>query len=97
MVKKPNTGTEGSFFASSDCRPETTRLVEVPMRVQVPPRTVAKERGMSSFLAGTLQRRDQDRRMGMSRATIGVLFRKAELWSGCGVGWGGVVRFGVWG
>jgi hypothetical protein len=31
MVKKPNTGMEGSFLDISSCRPDTTRLVLVPM------------------------------------------------------------------
>ena len=57
MVKKPNTGMVGSVFAISDCSPETTRLVLVPMSVQVPPSTVAKDSGMSSFFTGTLQLR----------------------------------------
>lgn len=54
-MKKPNTGMVGSFLASSDCRPDTTRLVDVPMSVTVPPSTVAKDSGMSSFFTGTLQ------------------------------------------
>ena len=32
---------------------QRTRLVEVPMSVQVPPNTVANESGMSSFFGGT--------------------------------------------
>jgi hypothetical protein len=89
MVKKPKTGMVGSFLAMSACSPETTRLVEVPMTVQVPPSTVAKDRGMSSFLAGTLQRRDHDSRMGISSATMGVLFKKAlETMTGSIMRWG---------
>lgn len=38
---------------------EMTRLVEVPMRVQVPPNTAAYDRGISSFLELTPARRDQ--------------------------------------
>jgi hypothetical protein len=37
IVKKPKTGTVGSCLAISACRPDTTRLVLVPMRVTVPP------------------------------------------------------------
>ncbi len=47
------------------------------MSVIVPPRVAPKARGMRIFLAGTPVRRDQARRIGISRATIGVLFRKA--------------------
>ena len=54
MVKKLNSGMVGSSLAISCCKPDTTRLVLVPMSVQVPPSTVANDSGMSSFLAGTL-------------------------------------------
>ncbi len=47
------------------CRPTTTRLVEVPMDVHVPPSTAAYDSGMSSFLGGTPQRRLQEIRMGI--------------------------------
>lgn len=49
-MKKPKTFS--GFFAPyfSSCRPDTTRFVEVPISVQVPPSTVAKDMGISSFL-----------------------------------------------
>ena len=50
MVKKLNTFS--GFFVPylASWRPATTRLVEVPISVQVPPSTVAKDMGIRSFL-----------------------------------------------
>ena len=44
----------------SSARPETTRLVLVPIRVRVPPRMEAKESGISILLGGMRALRHQD-------------------------------------
>lgn len=59
-------------------RPVATRLVPVPMTVTVPPRTVAKERGMSSFDEATRKRRLHPFTAGIIAATMGVWSRKSE-------------------
>ena len=53
---------------------EMTRLVLVPMRVRVPPKTAAYARGMRSFFGLTPALLPQAIMMGMSSATMGVLF-----------------------
>ncbi len=58
--------------------PSTTRLVEVPIKVSVPPSTAMIDSGMSSFLALTPVTSASFIMMGMSTTTTGVLFRKAE-------------------
>jgi len=54
--------------------PLSTRLVEVPMSVIVPPATAAKERGMRNLPTFQLRSWALDFNKGMSRATTGVLF-----------------------
>ena len=51
MVKNSKTllGSLVPYF--SCCRPDTTRFVDVPISVTVPPSTVANDIGMSSFFA----------------------------------------------
>ena len=57
--------------------PSTTRLVEVPISVQVPPRMLANDRGIISCELGMFTRRLHFCRMGIMMATTGVLLRKA--------------------
>jgi hypothetical protein len=58
--------------------PETTRFVEVPMTVIRPPSTAANDTGMRSLETETPRRFAHAVTCGMSIATIGVLFRKAD-------------------
>ena len=56
----------------------TTRLVEVPISVHIPPSMVAYERGIKNLVAG--MRTDSAQRLiiGAKITTTGVLLRKAE-------------------
>lgn len=63
---------------ASFCFPATTRFVDVPMRVTVPPRMDAKESGMSRWPGASPAFLAQDVRIGIITATMGVLFMKAE-------------------
>jgi hypothetical protein len=63
---------------SASMRAFTTRLVEVPMRVDMPPRIEANESGISMMRGDRLFRAAHASTTGMSAATIGVLLRKAE-------------------
>ena len=60
-------------------RPLTTRLVLVPIRVQVPPAMLAKLRGIISRDTGSRWRLAQSATAGMNIATTGVLLRKALI------------------
>ncbi|GIV60642.1 MAG: hypothetical protein KatS3mg043_1731 [Rhodothermaceae bacterium] len=53
-------------------------LVEVPMRVTIPPAMAANESGMSSFEGASPTSRAHCFTRGANMATMGVLFRKAE-------------------
>ena len=55
------------------------RFVDVPMRVQVPPNVAEKAIGMSTFFTGTPVLRAQAIRIGVMRATMGVLLRNAAM------------------
>ena len=55
-------------------RPLSTRLVEVPMRVMVPPATAAKESGIRNLPTFQPFSWALDLSSGMSSATTGVLF-----------------------
>ena len=59
-------------------RPETTRLVDVPIRVIIPPKMAANESGMRYFDGERPVRSAQLVTWGTSIATIGVLFKKAD-------------------
>lgn len=50
MVKKPKTYSGLVLPYRASCRPDTTKLVDVPIRVQVPPSRVAYDMGSNSFL-----------------------------------------------
>ncbi len=67
----------GSRPASTIC-PATTRLVDVPIRVVMPPSSAANDSGISSLLTDTCRRAAHDEICGMSMATIGVLLRNAD-------------------
>jgi hypothetical protein len=54
-------------------------LVDVPIRVIVPPNVTAYAMGMSSLRGSMPARVAHEMVMGMSIATMGVLFRKAEM------------------
>ena len=58
--------------------PSTTRLVDVPIRVHVPPRMDAKDRGMNSCDGEMPHFFDHFCRIGIMMATTGVLLRNAE-------------------
>lgn len=58
-----------------------TRLVLVPISVRVPPKTAAYARGMSSFFGLTPALLPQAIMMGISSATIGVLFSTLQATS----------------
>ena len=59
--------------------PCTTRLVEVPIKVQIPPKMVTYDRGIRNFVAGSLTESAHRLMMGAKITTTGVLFRKAEM------------------
>ena len=67
----------GSRPASAIC-PATTRLVDVPISVAMPPSSAANDSGISSLLTDTCRRSAHDEICGISIATIGVLFRNAD-------------------
>jgi hypothetical protein len=70
---------EGSLEASFACRPAMTRFVEVPIRVQVPPRIDANESGIRSFCALMEELPlAHEKIRGVRSATIGVLLRNAD-------------------
>ena len=62
----------------SRAMPETRILVEVPAREHVPPRMVAKERGMRSLDGLEPDSRQNPMMTGSKMATRGVLLTKAE-------------------
>ena len=63
---------------ASSIRPCTTRFVEVPIRVHIPPKIAAYESGIRNFLRGRPTRLAHALICGMKITTIGVLFRKAD-------------------
>ena len=67
----------GSRPASTIC-PATTRLVDVPISVAMPPSSAANDSGISSLLTDTWRRSAHELICGMSIATIGVLLRNAD-------------------
>jgi hypothetical protein len=67
----------GSSPAASNA-PETTRLVEVPIVVSMPPRIVAKESGISRREAATPRRSAHPRTIGAAVATTGVLLTRPD-------------------
>ena len=75
----PRSPSVGFAAASSSAMPWTTRFVDVPISVQSPPRMVANDSGMSSFVAGIPTRSAQRFTMGAKMTTTGVLLRKAEM------------------
>ena len=60
-------------------KPFKTSVVDVPIRVIIPPQMVANDRGMSSFEGDTLFFFPQLNTYGVRVATTGVLFRKDEI------------------
>ena len=59
-------------------KPDTTRFVEVPISVHVPPRIAAKLIGMRNFEGLSPMRNAQSRTAGANIATSGVLFKNPE-------------------
>ena len=57
--------------------PTTSRLVEVPMVVAMPPISVARPTGISTRDGGRRLRKAEATSTGNSITTIGVLFKKA--------------------
>ena len=78
-MERPRTPLSGCKAASSSAIPCTTRLVEVPMSVHIPPTMVAYESGMSNLVAGCFIFSAQRLSMGAKITTTGVLLRKAEM------------------
>ena len=56
----------------------TSKLVDVPMVVAMPPTSVAKPIGISTLVAGALARRQALMRIGSKRTTTGVLLTNAD-------------------
>ena len=75
----PNSKMEKPLKPASCIIPSTTRFVEVPINVQIPPRIVAYERGIRNFAGGSFIRLAQFLMIGAKITTTGVLFRKAEM------------------
>ena len=75
----PSSNMEKPFSPASWIILCTTRLVEVPIRVQIPPRIVTYERGIRKYVAGSLTELAHRLMMGAKITTTGVLFRKAEI------------------
>ncbi len=67
-----------SFSPCSCARLTTSKLVEVPMVVAMPPTKVAKPIGMRTFEGDLLVRRHTEISMGNSNTTIGVLLTNAD-------------------
>ena len=59
--------------------PCTTKFVEVPINVQIPPKIVTYERGIRNLVAGSFTDSAQRFIIGAKITTTGVLFRKAEI------------------
>ena len=58
--------------------PWTTRLVDVPMSVHMPPRMAAYDSGMRNLRTARPVLRAHCLMIGMKTTTTGVLFRKAD-------------------
>ena len=57
----------------------TSKLVDVPIRVQDPPRMVTYESGIRNRCGGSLSEAATSRTTGAASTTMGVLLRKAEI------------------
>lgn len=79
MPTFPSSNMENPSYPASMTMPCTTRLVDVPINVHIPPRMVAYDNGISSFVAGTFMRSAQRFTIGAKITTIGVLLRNAEV------------------
>ena len=79
MPTFPSSNMENPSYPASMTMPCTTRLVDVPINVHIPPRMVAYDKGISSFVAGTFIRSAQRFTIGAKMTTIGVLLRNAEV------------------
>src|SRR5699024_8259055 len=69
---------ENPSSPKSSNRPWTTRFVDVPINVIIPPRIVAYDKGSKNFEASYQRSIHHLFRIGVNVATIGVLFRNAE-------------------
>lgn len=58
--------------------PCTTRFVEVPIKVHIPPNIVTYERGIKNFVAGSFTASAHRLMIGAKITTTGVLFRNAD-------------------
>mmetsp|Transcript_10992 Transcript_10992/g.24602 ORF Transcript_10992/g.24602 Transcript_10992/m.24602 type:complete len:337 (+) Transcript_10992:3275-4285(+) len=74
--KRPIVGARLPYRSWSS--PTTTRLVDVPIRVQVPPSILAKLKGMRSCRGLMCMLRPHRWTMGIITATTGVLLRNAD-------------------
>lgn len=69
----------GSSGKDSRCLPATTRFVDVPIRVMVPPRMDANDSGMKRWPGARPAFLLQLVMMGISTKTTGELFMNAEI------------------
>ena len=75
----PISKIENPSYPASSIIPWTTRLVDVPIRVHMPPRMAAYDMGMRNFFTGSPAFAAHSLTIGMKITTIGVLFRNADI------------------
>ena len=75
----PNSNIVNPSCPDSSIIPCTTKLVDVPIKVQIPPNIVTYERGIKNLIAGKWTVRAHRLMIGAKITTTGVLFKKAEI------------------
>ena len=75
---RPNSNIPKPLYPASKIIPSTTRLVEVPISVHIPPSIVAYEIGIKNLVAEIQTDSAQRLIIGAKITTTGVLLRKAE-------------------
>ena len=75
----PNSNIEKPSYPASSIIPCTSKLVEVPIKVHIPPNIVAKDNGIKNLVAGNFTTSAQRLITGAKMTTTGVLFKKAEI------------------
>ena len=74
----PNSNIPNPLYPASKIIPSTTKLVEVPISVHIPPNMVAYEIGIKNLVAGIQTDSAHRLTIGAKITTTGVLFKKAE-------------------
>ena len=74
----PSSNIVKPSYPASRIMPCTTRFVEVPIKVHIPPNIVTYERGIKNFVAGSLTASAHRLMIGAKITTTGVLFRNAD-------------------